>query len=252
MSAHWTPDCDDLITLPNLLSGFDTIRTMRERSDKCLLAFSCGKDSIGAWLALRQEGMSVTPFYMYLIPELEFVESSLQYYESFFGQKILRLPHPSLYRMINNMVFTPPERCRIIEASSFPQFDYQDLMRGLREWLDIDDDTMTATGVRCADSINRRRHFVKHGSVNWSRKTFYPVWDLRIDGLLGLMRHYKVKVPIDYKIFGRSFDGIDYRFLAPIKQHFPNDFARILEYFPLAELELKRAEYAKNQETQTY
>lgn len=36
---------------------------------------------------------------MYLVPDLSFVEASLSYYEAYFGCHILRLPHPSLYRM---------------------------------------------------------------------------------------------------------------------------------------------------------
>jgi hypothetical protein len=42
----------------------------------------------------------------------------------------------------------------------------------------------------------------------------------------------------EYEWFGRSFDGIDWRFLAPIKQHAPDDYARILDWFPLADLEV--------------
>lgn len=48
-------------------------------------------------------------------------------------------------------------------------------------------------------------------------------------------------VPPDYQWFQRSFDGLDVRFLAKIRKHAPGDYARILEWFPLAELELHRA-----------
>ena len=41
-------------------------------------------------------------------------------------------------------------------------------------------------------------------------------------------------LPVDYEMFGRSFDGIDYRFISPIKERFPDDYARILEWFPMA------------------
>jgi hypothetical protein len=41
-------------------------------------------------------------------------------------------------------------------------------------------------------------------------------------------------------MFGRSFDGIDYRFLEPISRLYPEDYQRILQDFPLADLELFR------------
>jgi hypothetical protein len=56
------------------------------------------------------------------------------------------------------------------------------------------------------------------------------------------MIEHKCKLPIDYHLFGRSFDGMDYRFLKPIKDNFPKDFEKILEWFPLADLEIFRAE----------
>ena len=41
--------------------------------DKALLSFSCGKDSWAAWLSAR-DYFDFTPYYLYLVPGLEFVE----------------------------------------------------------------------------------------------------------------------------------------------------------------------------------
>jgi hypothetical protein len=43
-------------------------------------------------------------------------------------------------------------------------------------------------------------------------------------------------------MFGRSFDGLDLRFLVPLKKHRPKDYAKVLEWFPLADLEVFRWE----------
>lgn len=43
---------------------------------------------------------------------------------------------------------------------------------------------------------------------------------------------------------GRSFDGIDYRFLKPIRDHMPADYERILEWFLLADLDIARRQFA--------
>jgi len=86
LQSHFT-DSDELCEYMAELSGGNT-----------LLAFSCGKDSIVAWLKLRKYFKKIVPYYMYCVPNLEFVEKSLRYYEDWFGCHIARMPHPSLYR----------------------------------------------------------------------------------------------------------------------------------------------------------
>lgn len=223
------------------LSGTEVIARIREETDTILLSFSCGKDSIAAWLAL-QGHFKIIPFYMYLVPGLEFVERSLSYYERYFGTHIHRLPSPSLYRMLANLTFQAPERASLIEAARLPQFSYDDVSRILSEDAGSTDTLWTATGVRAADSPNRRTSIRQYGPINWNRRYFYPVWDMLKDELIAQIASSGVGLPIDYEWFGRSFDGIDYRFMSVLRDVAPDDYRRIVEWFPLCELELVRYE----------
>ena len=67
-------------------------------------------------------------------------------------------------------------------------------------------------------------------------------YELTCDNDVVAIGHYDndVKLPIDYEMFGKSFDGLDYRFLKPIKERFPEDYAKIKEFFPLIDLEILR------------
>lgn len=230
------------------IDGVEASESLRKRIahdyNTTLISFSCGKDSIGAWLAIRDK-IKVIPYYCYLVPGLEFVEESLAYYEQFFGCKIIQLPHPSLYRWLCNCTFLPPERRGVIEGSTLPMFERSDLLKGLREWQGLPADTPCASGVRACDSIIRRVHFKTHGAVNKRESVWYPIWDWNQECLLDAIKRSGVKLPVDYLLFARSFDGLDYRFLKPIKDYFPRDYQRILEYFPLAELELYRQQFSK-------
>lgn len=220
------------------------IAEIRAESSRCLLSFSTGKDAIGAHLAIRDHFDEVRPYYLYSVPGLEFVEESLTYYERhlFGGQRIIRLPHPSLVRMLNAQVFQPPERCAVIEGLDLYEHDYEDIAAGICDQLGWAPETMSATGVRAADSPIRYAHFKRRGAINRNRNTFAPIFDWNKDRLIDAIARSGVKLPIDYRLFGRTFDGIDLRFLYPIKQHFPRDYRRILEWFPLAELEVYRYE----------
>ena len=159
------------------MTGLETIQAVRLRQSETLLAFSTGKDAIAAWLAIREHFDAVHPYYLYLIPGLEFVEESLDYYERFFGTRIYRLPHPSLHRWLNNFVFQPPERCAVIEQADLPEFDYTDSVRAIIEDQGLQHGMLAADGVRAADSPMRRIAIKTHGPITAKQQKYHPVWD---------------------------------------------------------------------------
>ena len=210
------------------------IAQIRSVTPDTLLAFSCGKDSIASWLAIRDQFDTVVPFYMYLIPgNLSFIEESLQYYEDFFDTKIVRMPHDSLYRMLNGMTFQPPERLRFMQRLDLQEPNREDTAYAVAYDNDLDpDEVFTAIGVRQNDSIQRRLAIQKHGAINTNQR------------LIDEIKKAGVKLPVDYNLFGRSFDGLDLRFIYQIKKHYPLDYQKILEWFPMVEVEIYRYEFA--------
>ncbi|OCG77375.1 phosphoadenosine phosphosulfate reductase [Gilliamella sp. Nev6-6] len=232
--------------MANPLSGLETIQAVREKQNKTLLAFSTGKDAIAAWLAIREHFDEVIPYYLYLIPDLEFVEESLSYYEKFFGVKIARLPHPTLHRWLNELIHQPPQNCLCIEQARLPDFDYIHIQQAMVQMHKLPSETLVADGVRAADSPMRRVAMLKHGTISYNQLKYHPIWDWKKRDLIDCFNKHKIKLSIDYKLFGRSFDGLDLRFLMPLKKHLPNDYKKILEWFPLAELEIFRYERSLN------
>lgn len=212
------------------------------------VAFSGGKDCIAANLALREAGIETRLAHMYLIPgkepgtTLDFVEDGLKALEDAFQQKVHRYPHPSLYRWLVNLVFQPPERCAVIEAANLVVPEYEDTWAIIRHDLGLDPDTWVADGVRAADSLTRRASIKLHGAMKEESRKVSPIWDWLTGRTYGYIEDHGIPLPVDYELFGRSFDGLDHRFLSPIKEHFPRDFEQILEWFPLADLELVRNE----------
>jgi hypothetical protein len=97
-------------------------------------------------------------------------------------------------------------------------------------------------GIRAADSAQRATALRVHGCVNNTRCTFYPVWDWKADRLYDELRRNNIRLPVDYRLFGRTFDGIYLLYLYNLKRERPRDYARILEWFPLADLEIWRYE----------
>jgi 3'-phosphoadenosine 5'-phosphosulfate sulfotransferase (PAPS reductase)/FAD synthetase len=210
---------------------------LKAESRPVLLAFSCGKDSIATWLALEDAGIEVVPAYLYYVPGLRFVDDELEYFESKFGQRIHRYPHPSLYRWINSAVFQAPERLRVVEAAKLPTPSYDQMWDLIRDDLGLPKDTWVADGVRAADSIQRRGAFTQYGYFRKRLKKVSPIGDWLKAETLDCISSHGVDLPIDYEWFGRSFDGLDRRFTAVLKEKAPDDFAVLKSWFPLLEVD---------------
>lgn len=226
-------------------TGEGVIAEIAKLTDTVALNFSCGKDSIAAWLAIRDH-FKVVPVYHYQIPGLQFVEDALAYYEDFFGQRIVRMPNPAFHRMLNALVFQTPDRISKIMRLDFNEFDRDVTWMAAMQDAGYDpEEAWCCVGLRKSDNLTRWQAITKHGAINTNRRMFYPIFDWSKDRLFNELKAADVALPPDYLMFGRSFDGIQYQYLKPISERYPADYERILRWFPLADLELKRAEYAE-------
>lgn len=232
-----------VISIPGVSPSAELRQKLAAGGRPVLLSFSRGKDSLAAWLALRDAGVTVIPYHLHLVPGLEFVRTSLEYFTDWFGcdRPILDLPHPSLYRWLTNLTYVPPERCAIVEAANLPAYTYEHVNGAVRDHFGLPADTWVCDGVRAADSPNRRMALKSHGPINTTMHTQKIVWDWRKADVMGAIESAGVQLPPDYLWFGRSFDGLDRRFLTQLKTYAPDDYARVLRWFPLAELDLLRA-----------
>lgn len=208
----------------------------------CMLSFSGGKDAVASWIKLKEHFHTIYPVFYYLIPGLQVVEENLKYYEDIFQTKIIRVPNPNLFRMLNNAVYQTPQRMKIIESFFFPSYSYDDLFNWVKDDLKLPKNTWVAIGNRMYDNLNRYGSIKKYGAHNDKRKTFYPVYDYYIRDVVKIIADHNIKLSKEYRIWGKSFDGLDYRFIKPLKELYPQDYETILSYFPLLKADILRYE----------
>lgn len=209
----------------------------------CMISFSRGKDAISAYLNIRDHFERVIPYTYYVVPGLEFVEESLAYYEQKMGCRILRMPSPAFRNMLRNCIYQPPNRVGVIERMEIEPITHDEVQEFVAMDSGLDYETaFNAVGTRAKDSMQRALYFQKNGSINRTRNTFYPVWDWDKERVMSAIRRAGWKLPIDYKIWTSSFDGLYLNYIYQVKKHFPRDYQRILHFFPLAELEIYRYE----------
>lgn len=202
--------------------------------DTVILSFSMGKDAIASYLQLKRYFKRIELFHLYVVPGLDFVERELARFEDALGQEIHRGPGTAFFRMLRNSVYQPPERLALLDDLAMPEPD----LETIDDWMRlVSGNHWIATGVRQTDSLARRMTMAVHGPWKPKRRQFFPVYDWKIDRLVDEIERSGIKLPVDYEMFGRTFDGIDYHYLAPIKERFPEDYEKILYWFPLAELD---------------
>lgn len=202
--------------------------------------FSGGKDAVASWLKLREYFHTIYPVFYYLLPNLQVIEENLQYYEDYFKTKIIRVPNPNLFRMLNSGVYQTPTTNRIIQSYEFPDYTYDDVFEWVKEDLNLPPSTWVAIGNRMFDNLNRYGSIKKYGAHNEKRRTFYPVWDYKIADVVDICKKHNIKLSKEYTIWGKSFDGLDHRFIKPLKEHYPGDYEIVKSYFPLIEADLLR------------
>lgn len=225
-----------------------------------ILNFSRGKDSIAVWITCERYGIDVIPIHKSAVPGLKFIEDDLKRYEDYFQTHIIDLPSDGFYRRLNNYVFQPPERLAVIEAANLPSPTREEWDAMMREAF-AEEDTWILDGVRATDSAQRRMAIMRHGPVKQRTRRQSPIWDWGISEVRQAIKDRGITLGPDYDLFGRylagaensrfkkglhgngrSIDGIRYDYLKPIKDHFPEDYQRILFWFPLAEMEILRYE----------
>lgn len=206
------------------------------------LGFSTGKDSLACAAVLQEYGITFTPFFFYHCPDLKFVEDNIKMYEDILKTEVIRMPHPMLYDYLRHEDFQGPKMIDHLDDMGLIHASFEDLIdvyfaskNDKRIYYDV-------VGVRACESFNRRMVFKKQGFINLEKKKISLIADWTAKEVYEFLEEKFIPLTPDYKIWRRSFDGLKYQFLFGVKEHYPRDWQRIKEYFPLIELELFRYE----------
>lgn len=214
---------------------------VKSLTDTVILLFSRGKDSIGTWLAVRDH-FNVIPVYQYYIPSLSFIDESLRYYEKAFGAKIHQVPHTRFLESLYACEYQTKERCDKLMKHGVNVWSFRrDLCRQFAEEQGHKD-AFAALGLRMDDSNMRRMIIKKNGVISFKRMEFLPIFDWSKARLIEEIKASGIKLPVDYKMFDRSYEFPKYASLRHIRKHYPQDYETILQWYPLIEAEMMRYE----------
>lgn len=223
----------------------ETCEYVRSQTDRVVLALSLGKDSIVAWLQLRKfwSKDQIVPIYNSNIAtpdglhNISFIDRSIAYYEEVFATKIYTIPNPEFIRQLRYGIYCSPEHLPardylIFNYKSLPEYSNNDLNTWLVENIEELEHAWFATGIRATDNMTRRRTIQGQGSAHPTSRKFYPVWDWTIDRIETELRANNVKLPVDYRWWKRSLDGIGSDYTEQFREKLPADYAAFKFWFP--------------------
>ena len=233
--------------MTSIIKGQPTSAEVRKRlkdeGRPVMLACSLGKDSLAAWVALEDEGIEVVPVYFWSIPRLPMIEGSIKQIEDVFGVRIHQYPHPRWFRTLNNCVFQAPENCGIIEAAGLVEMTYETERPLILEDLGLPEDTWECDGVRACDNPYRRASLTRHGVMKLTTRKASVIADWTKQEVMDALVRRGIGLPPDYELFGRSFDGLDMRFMKPLREKSPEDFAIVEKWYPFIKADELRWEH---------
>lgn len=208
--------------MSNLL--FDPIKTQSKVTDSVLVGFSGGKDSIVTLDLCFRYFKRVQPFFMYLVPDLDFQERMLKWYENKYSCEIIRLPHFELSDFLRYGTFR-------IYDDSVSSVKINDVYNYLRQETGI---YWIAAGERCGDSMVRNAMIKHSGTIDEKRGRFYPLANWNKKEVLEYIKFKKLYLSPEQRDIGFSFRGLTGEELTVIAERYPADYEKILKMFPFA------------------
>ena len=211
---------------------FDPIKTQSEITDSVLVGFSGGKESVVVMDLCFRYFKKVQPFFMYICPNLSFQERTIAWYEKKYQTEIIRIPHMDVSEFFRYGSFRPPD-------DTFPLVSINDIYHYLRLQTNI---WWIAAGERINDSIVRRAMIKKSGSIDTQRGRIYPVVMWKKREVIDYIKYHKLYLGEDSRKLGFSFKSLWGKELAMLKEHFPDDYEKVIRQYPFAEAGVRRFE----------
>lgn len=213
--------------MPDLLG---VLRTASVMTDRVLVAFSGGKDSVVTLDLCARFFPTVQAFFMYYVPDLSFQERELRWAEQKYGIEIIRIPHFGVSRLMRTGAYNAAG------DDDTPALTIADVYAHLRTETGIH---WIAAGERIADSIVRRAMIVKDGTINGKRGRIFPIAHWRKADVLAHIKRNNLRVSEESRVLGYSFRDLRPETLALVKQHYPQDYEKVIALYPFAEAGVK-------------
>ncbi|WP_312208300.1 phosphoadenosine phosphosulfate reductase family protein [Empedobacter sp.] len=204
------------------------IRTIRQKSNRAILFYSGGKDSIALLDLMAKEFEEVVCIFMYFVKDLEHVNKYIRFSQAKYSNvKFIEVPHWILSQIHRSGMFCVPQKIRLIKL--------KDVIEAMKIKTGIQ---YAFIGEKKADNMNRRIKLRQYELEAISTtNNVYPLSNWRDGDVLTYIEKNKLPKPINYgkkknRSVGVFFDTDVFVWL---RQNYPDDLEKILKAYPLSQ-----------------
>lgn len=204
------------------------INAVRQQTDRVILFYSCGKDSIVTLDLIAPHFKEVICVYMYFVKDLEHIDKFLHYAISKYPNvSVLQIPHWNMSRVLKIGLYCQPNpKIKLLAL--------KDVVERVRVNTGID---WCFYGMKQADSMNRRLMLRGYEleAINLKSKNVYPLSRWKKADVLSYIRLHKLPAPIQYSTDAGNGLWFDLKVYLYLRKHYPQDLQKILRVFPMSE-----------------
>ncbi|MDB6024024.1 MAG: phosphoadenosine phosphosulfate reductase [Verrucomicrobiales bacterium] len=217
---------------------FKALEAQAKRTPEILVGYSGGKDSRAVIDICRKVFPSVKAFFMYTVPGLSINEEAMSYCKEKWGVEPAMLPD---WRTI--MDIKDGRWCDVSNVmDGFPDLD---LKSAFAYAMDVTGTTIMATGMKDADGLPRRQFFanIRDGADPVWDHVIHPIRKWTKKDVLDYLKVNNIPLPDAEEGAVTSGVGLDHDSLCWLHDKYPDDFKKLLGWFPYAEAAIKRREF---------
>lgn len=197
------------------------INSISNIMDDAIVFFSTGKDSVVLLDLCIKHLKRVEAVFLYVVPDLEYKNAILEKYEKRYNIKIHQLPLWGISR-----TFAKYSKAKITQLSQ------ADVENHARERFDIE---YVAYGYKMADSTFRggilNAPCVEHG-IDKKNHRLFPLARWSEAEVMHYIKLNKIFLSPEYQYGFRDINEFTHAGLQFIRQKFPRDFKRIIDFYP--------------------
>ena len=210
----------------HLTHSKEVINTIRQKTDRVLLFYSAGKDSIALLDMLSKEFSEVVCVFMYFVKDLEHINRFIDYSKKLYpNATFVQIPHWNLTKIHKYGLYCQPRNVR--------QLKFGDVINVMKLKTGIE---YAFIGEKKADNMTRNIKLRQYElEAIAPTKNVYPLSLWKDKDVLDYIKRNKLPKPIQYgnkRSNGVNFDVDVYVYL---RKYYPDDLRKILNAYPLSE-----------------
>jgi 3'-phosphoadenosine 5'-phosphosulfate sulfotransferase (PAPS reductase)/FAD synthetase len=205
------------------------ISAVRQKSDRAIIFYSCGKDSIAMLDLIAPHFKEVVCVFMYFVKNLDHINRFINVSKAKYpNATFIELPHWNLSWIIHEGVYCKAdEKVKTLKLS--------DMVTAAKQKTGIE---YCFLGMKQADSLNRRLMLRGYDlqAINEKSGMVYPLSTWSNKDVIQYIRFNHLPEPVKYNTQKKSQGlGFDLDVFLYLRNHYPSDLAKILKQYPLSE-----------------